>query len=121
MDELELYTQPRWFLELPLFRLRTLYAETEDIWNYRAMLTPQMKLNYTKNGKAFPWSISQINKITNKLALQNILLDEFHKFAFEGKTKEDCITSCYWILTGLTIVSPDAASGCPELVQSVAF
>jgi len=55
------------------------------------------------------------------LKLQNIILKEFYKFAFDGKTKDDSITSCYWILTGLTTVSINAAQGCPELVQSNVF
>lgn len=118
MDELELYVQPRWFLDLNIINLKNLYAFVEDIWNYRAMLTNENKLNYTKNGKAFLHNIFVINNIVEKIYLQNLLLDEFEKFAFQGKTNEDCITSCYWILTGLTMVSDDAAEGCPELVQS---
>ena len=85
------------------------------------MLNPSMKLNYTYSGKAFMHTVSNINKIQDKITLQKIILNEFEKFAFEGKTKDDCITSCYWILTAMTIVSPDAASGCPELVQSNSF
>lgn len=118
MDELELYTQPRWFLDLSIQKLKILYIQIEDIWNYRASLTPLMKCKYTNNGKAFTYSTFHIKKIDNKLKLQNILLKEFKKFAFEGHTQDDCITSCYWILIGLTTVSKDAADGCPELVQS---
>jgi len=118
MDELELYTQPRWFLDLSIYKLKRLYKEIEDIWNYRAYLSKEAKLNYTKNGKAFTIPLYQINKMTDTLKLQNILLNEFYTFAFDGKTKEDCVTSCYWILTGLTCVSTNAAQGCPELVQS---
>ena len=121
MDELELYTQPRWFLDLDCFKLKNLYSNIEDIWNYRAMLTNNMKLNYTKTGKAFSESVSTINRINDKIKLQDILLKEFEKFAFEGRTREDSTTSCYWILTGLTMVSVDAAEGCPELVQSSSF
>ena len=120
MDELELYTQVKWFLDLNLIRLKKLYTEIEDIWNYRAMLTYNMKTQYidTSKGKIFSKHISHINKINNKLILQNILLDYFERFAFEGSNKENCITSCYWILTGLTMVSQGAAEGYPHLVQS---
>ena len=118
MDEINLYTQPRWFLDLSIGKLRLLYSYIEDIWNYRAMLTNVQKLKYTKTGVAFNYKISKINKINNKNKLQTLLLNEFAKFAFEGKTKDDCITACYWILTGLTMVSSNAAEGMPELVQS---
>lgn len=120
MDELELYTQAKWFLDLNLLNLKYLYAEIEDIWNYRAMLSFNMKKNYINisNGKVFSKSVSEINKISNKLILQNLILDQFERFAFEGSNKENSITSCYWILTGLTMVSQGAAEGYPHLVQS---
>lgn len=120
-DHLEHYSQVDWFLNIPLNNLKKLYAEIEDIWNYRAMLSKNAQKKYVKDGKAFQYSISSINKINNILKLQKILLNEFHKFAFDGETREDCITSTYWILTGLTLVSPEAAAGLPYLVQSNAF
>lgn len=118
MDELKLYTQVKWFLDLSLDKLKKLYIEIEDIWNWRAMLTKQQKLNYTYNGKAFVTSKSFIKKLNCKLRLQNILLDEFDKFLIQGKTQEDKVTASYWILTGLTIVSPSAAEAMPNIVQS---
>ena len=62
--------------------------------------------------------IFYIKKITNKIKIQNILLHEFEKFVYQGSTKSDCVTASYWILMGLTNVSPAAAAGCPSLVQS---
>lgn len=118
MDELKLYTQVKWFLDLSLDKLKKLYIEIEDIWNWRAMLSNQQKLNYTNNGRAFTISKSFIKKINCKLKVQNILLDEFNRFLIQGKTQEDKVTSSYWILTGLTIVSPSAAEAMPNIVQS---
>jgi len=118
MDDLKLYTQPRWFLDLDVIKLKKLYSETEDIWNYRTMLTPDQKKKYTKSGTAFTYSVSKMNKLEDKYLLQNIILTEYEKFAFEGETPDDCITSCYWILMGLSIVSENAAEGMPELVHS---
>ena len=118
MDDLKLYTQPRWFLDLDVVKLKKLYSETEDIWNYRTMLTPEQKKKYTKSGTAFTYSVSKVNKLEDKYLLQNIILNEYEKFAFEGETPDDCITSCYWILMGLSIVSENAAEGMPELVHS---
>ena len=118
MDELELYTQPRWFFDLSTKSLIKLYLYIEDIWNYRAFLTKEMKKKYTKTGSAFNHNILKIKLMKDKLNLQNIILDEFEHLVFEGSTKDDCITSSYWILTALTSVSKDAAEGCSELVQS---
>ena len=118
MDELELYTQASWFLDLNIITLKKLYFLIEDIWNYRARLTPRLKKKFVTNGIAFNWPILYIKKITNKIKIQNILLKEFEKFIYQGTTKTDCITASYWILMGLTTVSPSAAAGCPALVQS---
>ena len=118
MDELKLYTQVKWFLDLSLDKLKKLYIEIEDIWNWRTMLSKEQKLNYTHNGKAFSMSKSFIKKINSKLKLQQILLEEFDRFLVEGKTQEDKVTSSYWILTGLTIVSTSVAEAMPNLVQS---
>ena len=118
MDELELYTQASWFLDLNILKLKKLYFLIEDIWNYRARLTPALKKTFVTNGIAFNVPIFYIKKITNKIKIQNILLHEFEKFVYQGSTKSDCVTASYWILMGLTNVSPAAASGCPSLVQS---
>ena len=118
MDDLELYTQASWFLNLGLFKLKKLYFYIEDIWRYRTGLTLLMRKNYVFKGKAFSWPYAYIKSIVDKYLLQKILLYEFAKFAYQGKTKEDCITASYWILMGLTMVSPEAALGCPALVQS---
>ena len=81
-------------------------------------LDSAIKKKFVTNGIAFNWPILYIKKITNKIKIQNILLKEFEKFIYQGTTKTDCITASYWILMGLTTVSPSAAAGCPALVQS---
>ena len=82
------------------------------------MLTPEQKKKYIKSGTAFTYSVAKMNKLEDKYLLQNIILTEYQKFAFEGQTPDDCVTSCYWILMGLSIVSENAAEGMPELVHS---
>ena len=80
--------------------------------------TPDQKKKYTKNGTAFLQSVAKMNKLQDKYILQNVILNEYEKFAYEGTTDDDCTTSCYWILMGLSIVSENAAEGMPELVHS---
>ena len=118
MDDLELYTQPRWFLDLSLTNLINFYIYLKDLWDYRVGLTEEMKKKYTKNGKAFLYNIIQIKKLNNKLKLQNLILNDLERLVFEGEGRDNCITACYWILIALTMVSKNAAEGCSELVQS---
>lgn len=121
MDELKLYTQPDWFLQLNLKQLKKLYLEIKDLWEYRSQLNNLMRLTYVKTGKIFNLKIYNVNAISNKLELQNLLLKEFNRMIHQGITDTHCITSCYWILTCLTMVSHSAAMGYPHLVQSHAF
>lgn len=118
MDKLNLYTQINWFIDLSINQLKRLYYKLEDIWNYRLGLTSEQKKKYTINGKAFTIKPRDIKFIMNKTQLQNILLNEFNNLLTQGQTKEDITTACYWILTGLTMVSCSAAESYPHLVQS---
>ena len=118
MDKLNLYTQVNWFIDLNINQLKRLYYKLEDIWNFRLGLTSQQKKKYTNNGKAFITKPKDIKFIMDKNQLQNILLNEFSKLLTQGQTKEDVTTACYWILTGLTMVSSSAAESYPHLVQS---
>jgi hypothetical protein len=98
--------------------LKTLYREAEDIWNYRAQhLTPEIKRKHIRNNDAFRYKPYKINALTDKLKIQNIILDEFNKFITEGETEEDCRTGALWMLTALVKVSPAQSEVMGWLVQ----
>lgn len=118
MDQLKQYTQCSWFLDLNLPELKSLYKHLEDIWNYRVVLSLETKKKYVKNGTLFTESVSAINKMTSRLKLANLLLDNFQKLITEGADKEFCTTGALWILSGLTIVSKNARDALPWLYQS---
>lgn len=118
MDELNQYTQCNWFTDLNLQQLKHLYKQIEDIWNYRVNLSEIDKLKYTNNGKLFIIPVNTIYKMTSKLKLSNILLDNFYRLVTEGKTSDDRTTGALWILSALTIVSTDARNAMPWLFQS---
>ena len=46
-------TDMDWFLNLPITHLKIFYKELEDIWNYRAELTPTMKSRIVPNNNIF--------------------------------------------------------------------
>ena len=118
IDELGQYTQCNWFLNLNLVCLKELYKQLEDIWNYRAELTPEDKKRYVKSGKLFTHKVHEINAIKSRNQLAHILLDDFEKLITQGETKSDCQTGALWILSGLTIVSYDARIAMAWLFQS---
>jgi len=118
IDMLNNYTDVNWFLNLNIYQLKKLYQYAEDIWNFRAVdLTTEVRKKHIPNNNAFllkPW---QICKITNKLQIQHIILDEFNKFITEGDTLEERKTGAMWMLTALIEVCPPAAEAMPWLIQ----
>lgn len=118
IDILGNYTDVNWFLDLNIYQLKTLYKEAEDIWNYRAQhLTPEIKRKHIPNNDAFKLKPYKINAMTNKLQIQNIILDEFHKFVTQGESEEECRTGALWMLTALVKVSPAQSEVMGWLVQ----
>lgn len=118
MDMLNNYTDVMWFLNLNIHKLKKLYAHAEDIWAYRAMhLTHDIRLKHIPNNDAFTVSVQDVYNMISKFKIQNMILDEFHKFITEGETIEERKTGALWMLTALVQVSPDAAQSYPWLIH----
>ena len=118
LDNLNNYTKCRWFLSLPLIRLKSLYIFMEDMWNYRLNLSKQLQLNYISNGILFNITVADIKKNNDYYKMAYILLNEFKRLLTEGKTVADKTTASHWILSGLTLVNMDARNSLPWLYQS---
>lgn len=118
MDNLNNYTKCEWFLDLSLNKLKKLYRELEDLWNYRLNLTHEQKYKYVSNGTLFDKSLDEINNIKNKDVLSKIILKEFMRMVTEGKSNSDKATASQWILGSLTLVNQDACNTLPWLYSS---
>ena len=69
-----------WLLNLNIHKLKKLYRSLEDIWNYRAQLSPEIKSRIAPpNGDLFIYSINIIDTITIKNELLSIILNEIKK------------------------------------------
>jgi hypothetical protein len=70
-----------WFLNLSLRRLREFYKQLEDIWNYRAQLTHQMKrIICPPDGRIFTVRATTIMTYQNKEDIQELILKDVNKF-----------------------------------------
>lgn len=94
-----------WFLELNNRRLKNLYRNLEDIWNYRLNLSYETKSRISPpNGIAFNIPISEVNALTCTLHLKEIILNEVSKFN-NAITEEDKKLGFMYFLLGLGLVS----------------
>tara|TARA_B100001094_G_scaffold75266_1_gene71664 strand:- start:638 stop:1648 length:1011 start_codon:yes stop_codon:yes gene_type:complete len=74
------YMDINWFYELTNFGLKHLYKNLEDIWNYRAQLTIDVKKQISPpNGILYSYSINDIFKINNKYKLRKIIISDLNK------------------------------------------
>jgi hypothetical protein len=69
-----------WFLSLDINKLKQLYKSLEDIWNYRAYITPEYKrILVPPNGLIFRYPVRQIYLLQDKLEIMEIILNEISK------------------------------------------
>ena len=115
MDNLDQYTDPKWFLELSTNCLKRLYKELEDIWNYRLELTETTKSKIVPpDGKVFELSVKSVYNINNKVKLQHICLTVIEKLITSSSVREDSISGCIYALLGFVIVNKHAADSLPS-------
>ena len=73
--------QIEWFTNLTVRRLKELYRQLEDIWNYRSQLNNQMKRNICPpNADIFNTPMIEVMNYTCKEDLQELILHEVMKF-----------------------------------------
>ena len=73
--------QIEWFTNLTLRRLKELYRQLEDIWNYRSQLSQQMKRNICPpNAEIFNTPMIDVMNYSCKEDLQELILNETMKF-----------------------------------------
>ena len=74
-----------WFFALSLRRLQLFYKEFEDVWNYQAQLTPEMKcIIAPPQGIVFTTSIGDIWNMREREDVQEKILDALSKFTHAG-------------------------------------
>ena len=96
-----------WLLNLNIHKLKKLYRSLEDIWNYRAQLSPEIKSRIAPpNGDLFIYSINIIDTITIKNELLSIILNEIKKINNAIDNNDKQLGYMYFII-GLGEVSKE--------------
>jgi hypothetical protein len=123
IDSLGNYSSPEWFLTLNRHQLIKFTRELNDIWNYRAQLSIEIKRNICPpDGDPFRnINLSYITNESDTLKIKKYILDILEKFVNNGVDRDSKTLGAYYVLGSLTLVSELAASSMPWLYQSVAY
>jgi hypothetical protein len=91
-----------WISNLSLIGLVKFYRALEDIWNYRAQITPENKKQIIPpTGILFNHPLNTLHKIKKKYILVELILNELKKFSINNNTQLGCI----YFLIGLSEVN----------------
>ena len=114
-------TDAKWFLGLDRQKLIRYIKELQDIWNYRATLTPEKKKNICPP-TGDPFHGININSLIQKNSetLQRNILYVMENLISKSGDKDNQALGAFYILAALTLVSTSAAIALPWLYQSVA-
>jgi len=117
------HTNINWFLNLNIEQLKQFYIYLEDIWNYRAHLTPQIKYNIIKNNKLFKHlhliiKYKNSSNINCKYTIQKYILKDIYILTTSGTTNEDCNLGALYVLTALAKVSHECGQSMPWLTMN---
>ena len=93
------------------------YLRCEDIWNYRAELTPSMKARIVPDGNVFPFKSTIKSHISRKSVLSKHVLEAMHKLVTNGITDADKVTGAMYVLGALTECSQAFREAYPLLYQ----
>ena len=116
LNQFGYYVEEIWISALDLVRLKSLYLNLEDIWNYRAQLSHQVKMNISPPyGNLFNKTVNEINNISNITELKKIIYDEIYKLIFSGINESDQKLGAMYFLIGLGKVVPACFNAIPWL------
>ena len=117
INMLDNYTNHEWFLSLNVISLINLYIKTEDIWNYRAMLSQEAKEKIIGNEIIFEIPINLIKHTKSINFMRTILLRIFNAMISNGIDINEKKLGAILVLSALVEISPEAFEAMPHLAQ----
>jgi len=107
-----------WFLSLNLRRLKELYKQLEDIWNWRAQLSEESKRRICPpDANIFKTPINQVMNNQNKEDLQSLLLHDVLKF--KNADDSDRRLGIIYFMISLSYVSAECRNNHINWIQYV--
>jgi len=121
IDSLGNYSNAQWFLSLSRNNIIKFIRELIDIWNYRAQLSNEVKINICPpNGNPFiNLHIHYLHIEENMNNVRKVVLEILEKIVNSGIDRDSNSLGAYYVLGALTLVNESAAIALPWLFQSV--
>lgn len=121
IDELNYYSNPAWFLTLDLRGQKRFYSEIHAIWTHRAGLSIQQKSLIVPHFSNRLFRLPVWGLIDQTLeSMQKLNLGVIRSLITSAEDKNDRILGAMYVVSALTIVSPQAREAYPWLYESVA-
>ena len=121
IDALGNYSNPAWFLSLSNMSLIKFIKELGEIWNFRAQLSLNLRIQlYPPNGNPFS-NISVSALINDPQNTKLVVLELMELFVKMGNNTDNKTLGSYYVLGALTLVNHDAAIALPWLFQSFSY
>lgn len=119
-DTMGFITDSKWLMDLPRSRCKRYLRELDDVWNYRAQITPDTKKRIlSPNGHLFRGiNLHNICATKTDLYIKNFILDTIESLVSRGVDDGARSLGSFYALGTLTIVSPMAATSLPWLYES---
>ena len=124
MDTLGNYTNMAWFNSLDKQELIKFLRELIDIWNYRANLSIETKLDICPPlGNPFRIMSIPLQYIYsyNYNVIKKNIVNVMDEMINKGINNDNRSLGCYYVLSALTLVNQDAAEALPWLYDSVSY
>ena len=100
------FCQINWFFDLSGRRLKEVYKQLEDLWNYRAQLSGESKRNICPpDGRVFTTPVGDVMHYNCKEDLQELIIHDVSKFKNAISLADKKLGYMYFII-GLSMVSP---------------
>jgi len=122
INELGNYSDYEWFIQLTKPKLIIFIRELYDIWNYRAQIPSETKINICQptGNPFFNFTFNFINQSSDD-QLKNRILEILKKLVYDGINDDFRTLGAYYILSALTLVNENAAIALPWLYESVSY
>lgn len=98
--------QLEWFTCLPLIRLKALYRNLEDIWNYRSELTITSKRNIVPpNGMLFTVKPQSLASVGDSFLIKKLIINDTHRLIMSGDKIDDRKIGMMYFIIAMSEVS----------------